>query len=101
MSYADHLKANRRLCILQNLIEDGGHGSETAIEQVLLASGHHAGLTRDYVREQLKYLAEIDAVSIDYFRDRLMVAHITERGVNIAQGRISVDGVEAPPVGRR
>ncbi len=101
MSYADHLKANRRLCILENLIEDGGHGSETAIEQFLLAQGHHVGLTRDYVRDQLKYLDQIDAIRIDYFRDRLMVAHVTERGVNIAQGRITVDGVEAPPIGRR
>lgn len=101
MSYADHLKANRRLCILQNLIEDGGSGSETAIEQILLASGHRFGLTRNYVRDQLKYLADVDAVSIEYFRDRLMVATITERGVNIAQGRITVDGVEAPPVGGR
>ena len=101
MSYAVHLAANRRLSILQNLIEDAGHGSETAIEQTLLSQGHHAGLTRDYVRDQLKFLAEIDALTIDYYRDKLMVAHITERGVNIAQGRITVDGVEAPPIGRR
>lgn len=101
VSYADHLAANRRLCILQNLIEDGGHGSETVIEQFLLAQGHHAGLTRDYVRAQLKFLADIDALTIDYFRDRLMVAHVTERGVAIAQGRITVDGVETPPIGRR
>ena len=101
MSYADHLAANRRLCILQNLIEDGGSGSETAIEQILLASGHRPGLTRDYVREQLKYLADLDAVSIEYFRDKLMVATITERGVNIAHGRITVDGVKAAPIGKR
>lgn len=101
MSYAEHLAANRRLCILQNLIEDSGHGSETAIEQTLLAQGHHAGMTRDHVRALLKFLADIDAVTIDYFRDRLMVAHITERGVAIAAGRITVDGVEPPPIGRR
>lgn len=101
MSYAEHLKANRRLCILQNLIEDAGHGSETTIEQLLLAQGHVAGMTRDYVRDQLKYLAQVDALTIDYFRDTLMVAHITERGVAIAEGRITVDGVEAPKIGRR
>lgn len=101
MSYAEHLAANRRLCILQNLIEDAGHGSETAIEQTLLAQGHHAGMTREHVRELLKSLAEIDAITIDYFRDKLMVAHLTERGVAIAAGRIKVDGVEPPPIGRR
>lgn len=101
MSYAEHLAANRRLCILQNLVEDGGHGSETAIEQLLLAQGHHAGMTREHVRSLLKSLADVDAVTIDYFRDRLMVAHVTERGVAIAAGRITVDGVEPPPIGRR
>lgn len=101
MSYAEHLAANRRLAILQNLIEDGGHGSETAVEQTLLAQGHHAGMTRDHVRDLLKDLAELDAVTIDYFRDKLMVAHVTERGAAIAAGRITVDGVEKPPIGRR
>lgn len=101
MSYAEKLAANRRLCILQNLIEDGGSGSETAVEATLRAQGHHAGMTRDHVRELLKSLAEVDALTIDYFRDRLMVAQITERGVAIAEGRITVDGVEKPPIGRR
>ncbi len=101
MSYAEHLAANRRLAILQNLIDDQGHGSETAVEQTLLAQGHHAGLTREAVRQLLKDLTEVGAVEIDWFRDRLMVAHITERGVAIAQGRITVDGVEKPPIGRR
>lgn len=101
MSYADHLAANRRLCILQNLIADEGHGSETAIEQTLRAQGHHADMSREHVRDLLKDLRDCDAVTIDYFRDVLMVAHITERGVAIAEGRITVDAVEKPPIGRR
>lgn len=101
MSYADHLAANRRLCILQNLVADEGHGSETAVEQSLRAQGHHAGLTREHVRELLKVLVSVDAITVDYYRDKLMVAHVTERGVAIAEGRITVDGVEKPPIGRR
>ena len=92
MSYADHLAANRRLCVLQNLIADDGHGSETAIEQTLRAQGHHAGMTRDHVRALLKDLVAVDAITVDYYRDTLMVAHVTERGVAIAEGRITVDG---------
>lgn len=101
MSYADHLSANRRLCILQNLIADEGHGSETAIEQALRGQGHHAQMTREHVRDLLKDLIAVDAITVQYYRDTLMVAHITERGVAIAEGRISVDGVEKPPIGRR
>lgn len=101
MSYADHLAANRRLCILQNLIADEGHGSETAIEQTLRAQGHQARMTREHVRDLLKDLIAVDAITVDYYRDTLMVAHITERGVAIAEGRITVDAVEKPPIGRR
>lgn len=101
MSYADHLSANRRLCILQNLIADEGHGSETTIEQTLRGQGHHAGMTRQHVRDLLKDLVAVDAITVDYFRDTLMVAHVTERGVAIAEGRITVDSVEKPPIGRR
>jgi hypothetical protein len=101
VSYAEHLAANRRLCILQNLIADEGHGSETAIEQALLGEGHHAGMTRDHVRSLLKDLVAVDAITVEYWRDSLMVAHVTERGVAIAEGRITVDGVEKPPIGRR
>lgn len=101
MSYAEHLAANRRLCILQNLIADAGHGSETAIAQSLLAQGHHAGMTRDHVRALLKDLVAADAITVDYYRDTLMVAHITERGVAVAEGRITVDGIETPPIGGR
>lgn len=102
MSYRDRtLLPNRRLCVLQNLIEDGGHGSETAIEQNLLAQGHFVEMTREHVRDLLKFLTAADAVTIEYFRDTLMVAHITERGVAIAEGRITVDGVEKPPIGGR
>ena len=100
MSYTEHLAANRRLCILQNLIADGGAGSETAIEATLRAQGHHAGLTRDHVRGLLKDLKAADAITVEYFRDTLMVAHITTRGVEIAEGRTAEDGVEKPPIGR-
>jgi hypothetical protein len=101
VSYAEHLAANRRLCILQNLVEDGGHGSETAVEQTLLAQGHHVGLTREAVRGLLRDLEKVGAVEIEWFRDKLMVAHVTERGAAIEAGRITVDGVEKPPIGRR
>lgn len=101
MSYREAtLLPNRRLSILQNLIADGGHGSETAIEQTLMAQGHHVEMTREHVRDLIKSLVAIDAVTVDYYRDRLMVAHITARGVAIAEGRITVDGVEKPLIGR-
>lgn len=101
MSYADHLAANRRLCILKGLIDDEGHGNESVIELNLLALGHHAGMTREYVREQLRFLEKTGAIEVDYYRDRVMVAHITSRGVAIAEGRITVDGVARPALGER
>ncbi|NBB51488.1 hypothetical protein GVN24_24695 [Rhizobium sp. CRIBSB] len=101
MSYAAHLAADRRLAVLENLIADGGSGSESAVKAMLEGLGHRIGITRETVRDLLKDLRERDLIEIEYFRDSLMVARITERGVDAAEGRITVDGVASPPIGRR
>lgn len=101
MSYADHVAADRRLAILEHLIAEGGASSETALLAALRAQGHRVGLTRDDIRDLLKDLRAADLVEIEYYRDTLMVASITARGVDAAQGVIMVDSVAAPPMGRR
>lgn len=99
MSYAESLKANRRLCILKLLIEDGGHSNESVLEMALRALGHHAGLDRAYVRELIRFLEEAGCLVIEFFKDKVMVVRITERGVSVARGSISCEGVAAPGMG--
>jgi hypothetical protein len=99
MSFADHLAADRRRWILRILAEDGGHSSETTIESTLAALGHHAGLDREYVREQLRFLETADCITVELYRDKLMVASITARGVAVLEGRKTCDGIAARKLG--
>ena len=99
MSYADHIAADRRLCILKLLVEDEGHSNESVLETGLIALGHRAGLDREYVRAQLRALEEFGAITVEFYRDRVMVAHITKRGVAAANGRVKIEGVAAPSMG--
>lgn len=99
MSPVAYMAGERRLSILRDLIADGGHGSEATIEMALRAQGYHAGLTREDVRANLRFLDSAGAITLDYYRETLMVAHITARGVAIGEGRIAIEGVARPPLG--
>ena len=99
MSYRDLVDADRRLCMLRLLLEDGGHGNESVLEKGLEALGHRAGLERAVVRDHMRFLESAGLVTIDFYRDKIMVASITERGVKVARGQVTVDGVAQPSPG--
>lgn len=99
MSYRDVIDADRRLCILRLLLEDGGHGNESVLEKGLEALGHRAGLERTVVRGYLTFLETAGLVTVDFYRDKIMVASITARGVKVAKGQVTVDGVARPSPG--
>lgn len=99
MSYAEHLAAERRLAVLQLLVEDRGQSNEQVLERALLAMGHSAGMTRAYVRALLTFLETVGCVTIEFFRDQLMVAKITDRGQAVARGSIDVAGIASPQLG--
>lgn len=100
MSYRERVEADRRLCILRILIENGGAGSESVIERALLDLGERVGVDRTTVRRFLKELEEKTALEITLYQDKLMVAEITRFGVAVAEGRMNVDGVSKPSLGR-
>lgn len=99
MSYREQVTADRRLLILELLMQDHGMGNEKVIEAGLTSLGHRVGVDRAYVREQLKFLETAGCVTIDLFRDTIMVATITERGAKVSKGFITVDGVTQPTPG--
>lgn len=96
MTYAESLAANRRLAVLKLLIEDGGHSNESVLELALRELGHRKGLERDVVRQFLRDLEERACITIEMFRDKVMVAHITPRGRLAAAGDVSIDGIASP-----
>lgn len=99
MSFRDLVDADRRLTILSLLLEDQGFGNERVLEAGLEQLGHRVGLDRAAVRGYLKHLETVGCVTIDMFRDTIMVASITERGVKVAKGNITVEGVAQPTPG--
>lgn len=99
MSYKDLVDADRRLVILDLLMQDNGMGNERVLETGLEMLGHRVGVDRAAVRDHLKFLETAGLVTIDMFRDIIMVATITERGAKVQKGNITVDGVSRPVPG--
>ncbi|NBB17032.1 hypothetical protein GVN21_16825 [Caulobacter sp. SLTY] len=99
MSFRDRVEADRRLIILRLLFENGGAASESVIERGLLDLGERVGVDRAAVRGFIKDLETADCVVVTHYRDQIMVPEITKRGVAVAEGRITVDGVSKPSLG--
>lgn len=94
MSYQEHLDADRRLAILRLLNEMHGAANESVLETALRALGHRAGLTRDAVRADFRWLEERGLVSLEWFQDKVAVATLKRRGHDVATGAITVEGVK-------
>jgi hypothetical protein len=97
--FAGFLAEDRRLVILRFLTDVGGHANESVIETALQRFGHRVGVTRDIVREDLRFLTNADCLVTEIVERQIMVATITKRGVSAAQGHIQVEGVKSPSIG--
>lgn len=96
-SFADHLAADRRLALLRTLRDLDGHANESVLLDGLHLLGH-IRTTGDDVRADLDLLKAAGAITDSYFAGKVRVAHLTERGIDIAAGRIVIDGVKRPKV---
>jgi len=103
--FAEHLAADRRLVLLRLLVEANGEAGESALEKGLLMLGHRAGVDRLSVHADLAFLAESEraCVVLETYnggQGPVVIAAITKRGVAVAEGRVMVDGVAPPSMGR-
>jgi Fe2+ or Zn2+ uptake regulation protein len=99
MSYAEILRAHRRLTILRILSEAPGHAANESI----LADGANAlgvATTRAQARTELAWLEEQGLVALEDLGG-LTVASLTEHGAEVAAGRAAVPGVKRPGPGAR
>jgi len=55
--------------------------------------------SRDRVRTELAWLAEQGLVTLD--EGNIIIAKLTERGADVARGRVTVPGIKRPSPGRR
>ena len=97
MSMKDIFTNDQRLVILRTLAEDGYDANESILQDVLEAYGHN--VSRDLVRNHALWLEEQGLVKIkriDTGKGEFFVLEISQRGLDVAQGRVIVHGVKRP-----
>lgn len=98
MSYEEYAAANARLVILRELAgQIGGTLNETLLVKVLDTFGHRR--SREWVRTQMRKLAELGAVRLTE-AGTVLIAEITGAGIDHVERRAVIDGVEKPSPGR-
>lgn len=94
MHYKELITADLRLVALSSLAQDPGYAhNEYVLKEMLAAMGH--GISRDRLRTELGWLDEQGLLEI---RDvgGTMVAKLTGRGKDVAEGVVVVPGVKRP-----
>ncbi|OOF51061.1 hypothetical protein BKK54_04135 [Rodentibacter genomosp. 1] len=94
MSLKDLIKQDQRLVILRSLVDTGYDANESILDDCLALYGHK--ISRDLVRNHLNWLEEQDLVKIERLGNGFMIAKITQRGLDVANGEAVVDGVKKP-----
>lgn len=88
---------NRRLAILRILNDVGGSANDSILHTSLEQLGFRR-LSRDTVKDDVTFLHERTCVSIEWL-SHIMVASITARGVEVANGMQRVEGITVPALG--
>ena len=97
MSLVDIKRADRRLIMLRALAEEPDYSLSDIVLRGLLAEfGHDVPL--DSVRGDLSWLETRDLVTLGE-AGSAVVATITNKGVDVAKGRVRVEGVRRPRPG--
>lgn len=98
-NYAKNLAEHRRIAILKLLVEAQGATNESILQSSLGDLGLGAMLTRNAVREDMKFLEDRGLIRQEWYDDKLVIAHIQRRGVDVAEGKELVEGIKRPSLG--
>jgi hypothetical protein len=94
MTYNDHFSAHLRIALLRQLLDAPEYRANSSIlHSIMPKLGLSA--TRDQIKTELAWLREQSLVAIDDL-DGLLVVTATERGIDVAEGRAVVPGVQRP-----
>jgi hypothetical protein len=96
-AFTDHLTHDRRLCILRLLKEAGGASNESVLHAALERLGH-VRQPREVIRADLRFLIDAGLLTDEFFGP-VQVVTLTRRGSEVAEGRITVEGVKPPSIG--
>lgn len=96
-NYAQVVDEDIRLIILKELAAmPDGRSNETILAEAVYATGHNK--SRAYLRTQLNTLAELGATR-NTAVGSIIVAQITEAGVDHCLRRTTIDGIRRPRLG--
>jgi hypothetical protein len=94
MNYDEFMTSDARLVILKELSKlQGGGLNEVVLQKVLDVFGHYR--SREWVREQLTWLAEKGAVELTR-AGTVLVASLTSTGEAHVERRSLIDGINKP-----
>ena len=95
MTLEQRIREDRRLRILHILGAVPGYQlNDGVVRDELVALGH--ATSRDQVRTEIDWLAEQGLVTVERLVETVAVATITERGIDVAAGRVRAHGVKRP-----
>ncbi|MBI1214537.1 MAG: ArsR family transcriptional regulator [Alphaproteobacteria bacterium] len=97
MDFSETLQQDRRLCILRTLMDCGGTLNDSVLRDALERLGHRR-LSRDLLRSDIGWLADRGLLKIEYMGP-VQLATIQLRGIEVAEGRVTVEGVKPPSLG--
>lgn len=87
--------ADQRLALLQALVACNNDANQNILQTCLAQYGHN--ISMDLVRNHMLWLEEQGLVRISRLdTDRLFVATISQRGLDVVNGVSVVDGVKKP-----
>lgn len=93
-SYEQIIRADRRLVVLRMLAQDSDYShNEYILREALKAYGHK--VSTDLLRSELTWLAEQGLLVVTDAAG-VMVAKLTTRGRDVAEGCVVVPGVKRP-----
>ena len=96
-NYAKHIEEDRRLCVLRLLKDTHGSANDSVLHSALEALGH-VRQPRSQIKKDIRFLVNHGLLT-DEWVGPVLVATITRRGLDVAEGRITVDGVKSPSIG--
>lgn len=96
-TFADLCRQDRRLVILRLLAQDADYShNEYVLQGALKTMGH--SVSQDKLRSELNWLAEQELLATDD-SPGIIIAKLTRRGLDVAEGAATVPGVKRPEPG--
>lgn len=97
MNYRADREQHFRLIVLKALAEQNDYQSNDAVLQGIAAT-FGISETRDFTKAQLRFLEDAGAATISE-HGTVLIARVTDRGLDHVQGRTVIDGVKRPTPG--